>query len=113
MLCLISSLFLWSGCNSYTPKVQGDGGQINAANVTPDFTAIQTKILQPYCIMCHSSAAGNAGGINVENYANVIKYIDQIQSSVTVRQTMPPGEHLPQNEMDALSQWITDGAKND
>src|SRR5665213_1654773 len=70
-LSLIGLLFIGTACNSYTPKEQADDQQL-AGMTNPDFSMIQTKVLQPYCVMCHSAAGGNAGGVNLENYTNVI-----------------------------------------
>lgn len=60
--------------------------------------------------MCHSSAGGNAGGINVENYSNVMHYIDRIQDSVAIHQTMPPGKPVSKKLQQLLVTWISNGS---
>jgi uncharacterized membrane protein len=107
-LSLIGLLSMATACNSYVAK--DSGGPLVVGGESPDFSTIQTNILQPKCVACHSTAGGNAGGINVENYANVIHSIDQIQDSLTVKQTMPPGQPLPGGLQTLFTTWVRNGA---
>jgi mono/diheme cytochrome c family protein len=77
---------------------------------TLDFSTIQTKVIQPYCISCHSSAGGNADGVNLENYSNVLHYIDKVQDTVAVRHSMPPGQPLSKGLQQLLVTWISNGS---
>jgi uncharacterized membrane protein len=103
----VACLFLSTGCNYNYPKDQGNG-QMIAGNA--DFNTIQTKILQPYCFACHSTGGGNAAGVNVETYTNVLHYIDRIQDTVAVHQTMPPGKPVPKQLQQLLVTWISNGS---
>jgi uncharacterized membrane protein len=105
----IGVLFIFSACNSYTPKDQGGQVDANTLSATTNFAAIQSQIIKPYCIMCHSGAGGNQGGVNLETYANVKTYADRIKDTI-VKGTMPPGRPLAKNQQEALISWIENGA---
>lgn len=102
------AIALTAACNSYTSKDQG-GAALSTTN-SPAYADIQSQILQPYCLSCHSAAGGNLGGINLETYANTVTYISQIQHAVIVKQSMPPGTPLSSGLQQLLATWISDGA---
>jgi len=108
MASLIGFLFISTNCNYSNPKNQKNNDQMIADNA--DFSTIQSMVLQPYCISCHGSAGGNADGINLENYANVIKYIDRVQDTVAIHQTMPPGNPISKPLQQLLTTWISNGS---
>ena len=105
---LVGLLILSTGCNYSNPKDQGDNAQMISGNA--DFSTIQAKVIQPYCISCHSSAGGNADGINLENYSNVLHYIDRVQDTVAIRHSMPPGQPLSKGLQQLLVTWIANGS---
>jgi uncharacterized membrane protein len=47
--------------------------------------------------------------VNLENYANVMTAISQIQDSVIVKGTMPPGHSISQDLQEVLTTWIANG----
>jgi uncharacterized membrane protein len=55
-----------------------------------DFELIQTRILELKCLTCHSTAAGNRGGLNLETYVNVRDEIDDILDEVEMNWMPPP-----------------------
>ena len=77
------------------------------------FVAIQKNILQPRCISCHSDSGGNQGGVNLENYDDVIKHLNGINQRTLLEKNMPPGRPLSSNELSYLGNWIAKGAPLD
>ncbi len=114
---LIISLFCLVGASAAC-NFKDEKGNAADQTVTIDPTAavgfaeIQTKILQPYCVGCHSAAAGNSGKVNLETYAAVTAsgVIDRIKSSTIVSRRMPPEGPLSGNDIALLKAWIDQGA---
>lgn len=106
-------LILLAGCNFNRPKGPGDGkgrppGQ--KPDVGPvDFATVQSTVIAPKCASCHSNAGGNAGGANLETYANVKALVDRIQYRSLVKKDMPPVA-LSSAESNVLAAWIEQGA---
>ncbi len=67
---------------------------------------VNQKIFFSKCISCH----GNAGGINLETYSEVVKNIDLIKKAVFDEKTMPKKSSLTQEELSYLWNWIKIGA---
>jgi hypothetical protein len=74
-----------------------------------DFASVRSQILAPRCFSCHSEAAGNEGGVNLETYENVNVRLSAIQTTVNTNQ-MPPSRPLPDNLKALLNNWIENGA---
>ncbi len=106
----LSFLLLLSACNSYEAKDHTDHAQVPLAKASLDFNLIQARILKSECIMCHSDASGNAAGVNLETYANVKKFIEDVQQTVVVEKTMPPGKPISNEDQQLLINWISNGA---
>lgn len=76
----------------------------------PTYVEIRNQVLAPFCYRCHSAAAGNRAGVNLESYATVRKNITKIYSAAVVQKTMPPRRPLPQSGYELLRVWIEGGA---
>jgi uncharacterized membrane protein len=106
----IGVVLIFSACNSYTPKDQGGQANPNALSAqTTNFATIQSEIIKPNCVMCHSGTSGNQGGVNLETYASVKTFSSRIKDTI-VKGTMPPGRPLAKNQQQALISWIDNGA---
>ena len=73
------------------------------------FENIKTKILQPYCINCHTGKH-----LNYELYPVVriaaSNMLERMQNTIPIRR-MPPGPNpLPQNLIDLFEAWVFAGA---
>jgi uncharacterized membrane protein len=107
MKCLLitfGTVLALVGCNSVVDKRPHGALSAQEAN-NPDYSAIQTKILQPYCVACH----GSAGGLSLESYASVKAAAQAIFGAVAVKRTMPPGSALPGDLVNLLDTWIKNG----
>lgn len=103
-LCILALLSILS-CNSYIRKDKGDGVTLTAEEaLNPSYATIQNKIVQPYCLSCH----GSDGGVNLENYANVVRFINPMSASIE-HGYMPPGQPLPNDLKQLLSTWVANG----
>ncbi len=85
-----------------------------AANATPvSFTATIQPILNQNCVTCHSGQ-----GVNLSSYATVKNFVlkGNPASSVLYKAVasgrMPPGGSLSQAQMQAIADWIYQGAQN-
>ncbi len=116
LLCLIQF-----GCNyslSKTPLVfdlkEGNGSleQLPTGTIVT-YQVLNSSIIGPKCLECHSSAGGDAGGINLETYANVFDNMALIKSEVA-SDSMPKNRaKLTSNEKATLFAWIDAGGPKD
>lgn len=74
-----------------------------------DFALVNEKIFKPSCVGCHSEAAGNSGGVNLESYESVFEHVPQIKMEVTGGM-MPPKSELSEKQTRLLADWIDAGA---
>lgn len=101
-----------AGCNySQTKGLNLDSSEAVLGAEQIDFEVVNSKIISPTCLMCHSEAGGNRGGLNLETYQNVIDNLDEIQARVLDR-TMPPRRIgvLTDEQIKILTDWIAAGA---
>jgi uncharacterized membrane protein len=70
------------------------------------YQRVKATTFAPRCIRCHSVAGGDKGDINLENYANVLANLREVETAVLVDETMPPRGPLPDDEKAALRAWI-------
>ena len=112
--CLATFLFgcngwVWSTLNNDSSLVTGDTGY----SVDPsalNYAYVNANIFQPHCIQCHSNAAGNSGGVNLETYANVVANLNNIRDQVNTNQMPKGGPPLTDTEKTILNDWISLGA---
>ncbi len=83
--------------------------------VPPDseitYELVRNKIFKFRCFACHSTAGGNADGLNLETYFNTVDEIDDIYEEVSEgRMPLPPRPPLNQIERTTLLRWIDIGA---
>ncbi|HET9237410.1 MAG TPA: hypothetical protein VFO10_09175 [Oligoflexus sp.] len=98
-----------SGCNFKEEK--DDGAEtVTVDPATPvSFAEIQSKVLEPYCISCHSSGGGNQGGVNLDGYAAAKAEAAEIQRSTVDSKRMPKGGAMSADLRALLGAWIAQG----
>jgi uncharacterized membrane protein len=67
---------------------------------------VNTKILTPRCLKCHSDAGGNQGSLNLESYDQVSRHLESIKNRTIIDNSMPPKMPLTANEKVVLQNWI-------
>ena len=87
-----------------------DGNRLSQTGKTLSFEAVQSAVLGPRCVSCHSNAGGNAGGANLETYEAVKQWLPRIEARALVDKTMPRGNPLSESEAGILKAWISTGA---
>ncbi len=112
---LIMGLFCFtlpmSACNFKDEKnTSTEPDVVIAPDTAISFADIQSQILEPSCVGCHSQAGGNRGSVNLESYAAVKSNIDEIQSSTVDSTRMPQGDTLSKSLIALLRTWIAQGA---
>ncbi|APF20845.1 hypothetical protein Calab_1045 [Caldithrix abyssi DSM 13497] len=101
--------------------------------IKPTLSSIQTEVFNGYCVSCHSGAAasGNLDLSPASAYSNLVNVPSSASSLMRVlpgnsdqsylikrligadgELIMPPAGRLPQNFIEAVQQWIDEGAKN-
>lgn len=120
--------FLTSAACNYRYEKGGNSNsfsEISAENLT--FTLIKERILSPRCFYCHS-AVGSASRVSLETRREVVDSPLEIvipgnpdESGIIIAITrtddkrMPPPDSgippLTATEIDAIRQWITEGAR--
>lgn len=73
--------------------------------MTAGFEEISTKVFSVRCIGCH----GDAGNVNLENYANVKNHLGIVESAIASG-FMPPKQPLADDVKKLVLDWIRDGA---
>lgn len=109
---------LLSGCgyqNTELPNRTTQSGQQETSNGEIDtdnisFLTVRNEVFTPACLQCHSNAAGNFAGINLESYDRVQPILDRIYNSVNSG-FMPLGGALTDEQKELLFRWIAQGAK--
>lgn len=118
---LILFLFLWI-VSCYYDNGEILNPELNATcdltNVT--YTASVKPLLSDNCLMCHSTAssAASGGGVKLENYNDLIIYVNnnKLYGSVTQSSGFSPmpkgGNKLGSCALQTLKKWIDNGAPN-
>lgn len=90
-------------------------GVDSVTQVSPTYSSISGVILQPDCVSCHSGAIG----YGFDTYANTMREVkpgdpssSPLYSSVSSGQMPPNGNTLSQEQIQAISDWITAQAPN-
>ena len=101
-----------------------DNFKVGLPTATASFASINTSILTPYCLSCHSAAAAGSqgGGVNLSSYSAVMNYVQANNPANSTLYTdvtggspkMPKGGASPLDAVQtkAISDWITAGALN-
>lgn len=95
------------GCNYTKLKQSPEDGALKFSLPSEkiselSYSMLNQKIFVPKCISCH----GNAGGISLETYADVVKNINLINKVVFQEKTMPKKGSLSDEELSYLWNWI-------
>lgn len=70
------------------------------------YTQLETRVLGPKCLRCHSDAGGNQGSLNLETIDQSRAHLESIKQRVLVDQNMPPKTPLSSGEKAMLNNWI-------
>lgn len=98
-----------SSCN-FKEEKDDDAETVTVDPSTPvSFAEIQSKVLEPYCISCHSSGGGNQGGVNLDGYAAAKAEAADIKSSTVDSKRMPKGGSMSADLRALLGAWIAQG----
>ncbi|BAV06677.1 hypothetical protein SAMN05421788_107337 [Filimonas lacunae] len=123
----IALLLLGAGCItlaiiscSKTSEEKLTAGTSNTCDtVNVSYSATIVPILQANCYSCHgSSSNGGSGGIVLEGYTNLVKWVNNgyLVGNVTHAPgyvAMPYGKaKLPDCEVNTIVAWVRQGAKN-
>lgn len=106
---LLVGIFL-SGCSYNVSKEKASEEANLKMQSVSDYQSVRKLILAPQCLNCHSNAAGNRGGLNLESYESVKLKLNQIYYRSIEVKDMPPGG-LDKNSFEALKGWIENGAQ--
>ncbi len=105
------------GCNSiYDTFRLGGANSVNNASqetstpVVINYALLNSQIFAPICLRCHSKAAGNQGGINLETYTTVKQNLSNVQSVIATNFMPLNGPPLSQALKNLLNAWIVNGA---
>ena len=110
MICTAALCFL--GC-SYDPEQKVlELVPIKQKITAPEqltFKVVAQSVFKGACLSCHSSSAGNKGGINLEDFESVAKNTGLIRKEVAGK-TMPPSGGLSEDQIKMVTDWIDAGA---
>lgn len=106
-------ILLLSACNYSHDKIEDS--VLKPQKVTPPakltYKDVSAAVIEPACLSCHSDAAGNKGGLNLESYAKVFASKDSIKTLVATK-AMPPASRTPLNDQQIkmIIDWVEAGA---
>lgn len=106
IIYLTGVLFLAASCESSTFEEISDNTPIT--NVVR-YEADVKPIIENNCLNCHSSTSFAPLSNYDQVRANIDNVIDRIQRSAGDPLRMPQGGSLPQNQINVLVKWKTDG----
>lgn len=101
-----------TACNFNEQKTDTDDTVTEITEADLNYANVNTKVISPYCLSCHSPAGGNRAGVNLEGYANVIARLDRVEGTVLVEGSMPPSGSpaVSAGAAALLKAWIDAGA---
>lgn len=93
----------------------GKGGTL-PDSVSISYNSHIKPMLETYCVGCHTSGSAS-GGVSLDSYANVIAYVTSgsLYGSIAHLNgysAMPVGSKLSDCQIQAVKQWIDQGASN-
>jgi uncharacterized membrane protein len=102
-----------SKSDNTTGGTGGGGGAASCSNVAAKFAANVAPIISANCATsgCHNSTG--AGGLVLQNHAQISAARNRIKTRVIDDKTMPPSGPLPPAQINILKCWIEAGAPND
>lgn len=100
---LLFSLLLLVGC-SFREQKEGGSPLKGTGNIS--FARIQSEILKPSCVGCHSGMHAP----NLASFSNVKANLQSLAHAVLEKKSMPKAGPLPEGERELLAQWIENGA---
>lgn len=101
-----------ASCNFQESKLDPELGFGEFSQADLNYESVNRRIITPYCLNCHSAAAGNRAGINLETLESITSRIPTIERTVLVEKTMPPSPEspLPNEAILMLDAWLELGA---
>jgi len=101
-----------------------DGGSATPVEpppaTAPTYAKIFTNILTPHCLSCHGATSPNDGRPHFDTYTGTMAVVtasdltDSLLYTQTASGAMPQGGPvLGTSDLEAISQWIMNGAQND
>lgn len=108
---IIFTLFLLSSCNFSESKVDLQEGFVYT-QADLNYQQVNNRIIAPYCLSCHSAAAGNLGSLNLETLESLQSRIPMLERTVLINRSMPKAgsPQLPYKALEMLSAWLRGGA---
>lgn len=89
------------------------GSNADCSNIDAKFSTAITPLMQSKCAYSNCHDAGtSAGGVVLENYAQISASAGSIKVRCIDEKTMPPGTPLSSTEILALQCWINAGTPN-
>lgn len=108
--CAKASLF--GGCAFQYSKEPATLDRQALASTPLSYRTVESRVLGPRCLRCHNS--GNPdGGVNLEGFDQVSKYLSRVEGAALRDRTMPPGQPLSEDDRLLLEAWISQGAPRD
>lgn len=115
LLLLLTSLYL-SGCNYNLSKVPlsfQEGLSDIPEGTILSYQTLNSKIIGPRCLECHSNSGGNSGDVNLESYEKVMGQLGDIKDSVESNRMPKNRAKLSARELNLLVTWINAGGPRD
>jgi len=118
LLSIFTMIIMFQNCSVISPG--RDDGSLSASSKSDDAALLERKamsILSGRCVSCHNPQIAEGGIENITDinyllyYRLVIPGQPEISDLISVIKegTMPPGQPLRNDELEALNQWILSG----
>ncbi len=103
--------FFFFSCNYNHAKntAQQASGVSQLSAQSFDFATVQSNVIAPQCLRCHSAAGGNQGGLSLESYQLIRANLNKIYYRSIEKKDMPPTS-LTSDQFSLLKSWIEAGA---
>jgi hypothetical protein len=122
LLSLVASAALAQGCgsNNSTPVAPPQPGMTSTPgnDDSPTFARVNSEILQPKCVSCHSATRAE-GGVDLSSYSAVTRRVSAGDPDGSNLYQQVASGHMPQEgtplstaQLQLMHDWIAAGAQN-
>lgn len=109
IMFILMVVFLLGSCSYKKEKQQMKKHPLEIGTFSAEslsYKLMNEFIFRPKCISCH----GNAGGISLGSFSDVVSHLQDIERVSVHEKSMPPGAPLNVRQQDILLTWIRAGA---
>lgn len=119
LFSLVLIFLFFQNCSAPESMINGEDSKASSSNLVSSFNDINEKVIKPKCLFCHSTFSPG-GGLDLTDFdsmmesGSIVPGDPDASSFYTslVDGSMPPAKPLDPQYIQAIAQWIEDGARD-